>query len=56
VSESNYFNPRWEQAFWGAHVTRLRHVKAEYDPGGLFFTHHGVGSELWSADGFARRG
>jgi hypothetical protein len=25
-----------------------------YDPTGLFFVHHGVGSEDWSADGFTR--
>lgn len=25
---------------------------ARYDPDGLFTTHHGVGSEEWSADGF----
>jgi hypothetical protein len=29
-------------------------VKAKYDPTGLFFVHHGVGSEDWSADGFVR--
>jgi hypothetical protein len=29
-------------------------VKRQYDPTGLFFVHHGVGSEEWSADGFAR--
>jgi hypothetical protein len=31
-------------------------VKEHYDPDGLFFVHHGVGSEDWSADGFTRRG
>jgi hypothetical protein len=29
-------------------------VKKKYDPEGLFFVHHGVGSEEWSADGFTR--
>jgi hypothetical protein len=29
-------------------------VKNLYDPDGLFFDHHGVGSERWSADGFTR--
>jgi hypothetical protein len=32
----------------------LAAVKKLYDPGGLFFVHHGVGSEEWSADGFTR--
>ena len=54
VSESSYFNPRWQDAFWGSNYPRLRQVKAKYDPAGLFFVHHGVGSEAWSADGFTR--
>ena len=28
--------------------------RTRYDPDGLFFVHHGVGSERWSADGFVR--
>jgi len=54
VSESNYFNAQWSRAFWGKHYPRLRAIKAQYDPDGLFFVHHGVGSEDWSADGFTR--
>ena len=29
-------------------------MKRKYDPEGLFFVHHGVGSDEWSADGFER--
>ena len=54
VSESNYFEPDWRGAFWGANYARLRQVKDKYDPDGLFFVHHGVGSEDWSPDGFTR--
>jgi hypothetical protein len=54
VSESNYFNRSWQAAFWGKNYARLRAIKDKYDPGGLFFVHHGVGSEDWSADGFTR--
>jgi FAD/FMN-containing dehydrogenase len=54
VSESNYFNPAWEQAFWGNNLRKLRAAKAKYDPDGLFFVHHGVGSDAWSSDGFTR--
>lgn len=56
VSESNYFNPRWQNAYWGGNYRRLRAVKAKYDPDGLFFGHNGVGSEEWSVDGFIRTG
>ena len=54
VSESNYFNPEWQKAYWGGNYARLRAVKTKYDPQGLFFVHHGVGSEDWSADGFTQ--
>jgi len=54
VSESNYFNRSWQNAYWGENYSRLRAVKTQYDPEGLFFVHHGVGSEDWSADGFTR--
>ena len=53
VSESNYFQRDWQHAFWGTNYPRLAAVKQKYDPEGLFFVHHGVGSEAWSADGFA---
>lgn len=54
VSESNYFQPDWQRAFWGTNYPKLAAVKRKYDPEGLFFVHHGVGSEAWSADGFTR--
>lgn len=54
VSESNYFNPRWQEAYWRENYRRLRAVKDNYDQDGLFFGHNGVGSEDWSADGFTR--
>jgi FAD/FMN-containing dehydrogenase len=54
VWETDYFQPHWQEAFWGENYTRLLAVKDKYDPDGLFFLHHGVGSEDWSADGFTR--
>lgn len=54
VSESNYFNRGWQEAYWGVNYSKLRDIKKKYDPAGLFFVHHGVGSEEWSADGFTR--
>jgi FAD/FMN-containing dehydrogenase len=54
VWETDYFQPHWQEAFWGENYARLLAVKGKYDPDGLFFLHHGVGSEDWSADGFTR--
>src|SRR6202451_1332232 len=54
VSESNFFEPSWQQSYWGSNYPKLRAVKAKYDADGLFFVHNGVGSEEWSPDGFTR--
>jgi FAD/FMN-containing dehydrogenase len=43
--ETNYFEEDWQTAFWGDHYARLLRVKERYDPGGLFFIHHGVGTD-----------
>ena len=55
VAESDFFEPDWQRSFWGTNYPRLAAVKQKYDRDGLFFAHHGVGSEEWSADGFTRR-
>ncbi|MES3000982.1 MAG: FAD-binding protein [Pseudomonadota bacterium] len=44
LSESDYFERDWQQAFWGSNYGRLLAIKAKYDPEGLFAVHHGVGS------------
>jgi FAD/FMN-containing dehydrogenase len=54
VSESDYFEANWESAYWGINAHRLRDIKTSYDPHGLFFVHHGVGSDRWSSDGFIK--
>ena len=52
VSESDYFLADWQDRFWGLNYSKLASIKNRYDPHGLFVVHHGVGSELWSGDGF----
>ncbi len=54
VNEANFFNASWREEFWGKNYSKLWAIKTKYDPDGLFFVHHGVGSEDWSADGFTR--
>jgi FAD/FMN-containing dehydrogenase len=54
VSESNYFEKNFQQAYWGSNYNRLAEIKRKYDPDGLFFVHNGVGSEQWSPDGFTK--
>jgi FAD/FMN-containing dehydrogenase len=54
VSESDYFEKDWKRAFWGPNYPRLASIKRRYDPEGLFFAHHMVGSDRWSEDGFER--
>ena len=54
-NETNYFERSFQKSFWGPNYPRLQSVKKKYDPDGLFFVHHGVGSEDWDKDGFVRR-
>lgn len=56
VAESDFFDKGWRESFWGTNYAKLLAVKDKYDPDGLFFVHHGVGSERWSDDGFMRLG
>ena len=46
VNETSYFQPHWQQAFWGENYAKLLTVKKKYDPAGLFNCHHCVGSDL----------
>lgn len=54
VSESDFFEQEWKTAFWGSNYARLARAKRRYDPSGLFYAHHMVGSEAWASNGFER--
>jgi hypothetical protein len=45
VNETDYFEPDWQEAFWGANYARLLAIKRKYDPDRMFICHHCVGSE-----------
>jgi FAD/FMN-containing dehydrogenase len=52
VSEAAFTDPAWQRRSFGDNYARLLEIKRRYDPEDLFITHHGVGSERWSLDGF----
>jgi Berberine and berberine like len=54
TSEADFFDPNWKQSYWGPNYPRLAEIKKRYDPEGLFFTHHGLGSDAWGDDGSTR--
>lgn len=54
ANEADYNMEHWQQAFWGSNYAQLLKIKKKYDPDGLFFCHHCVGSEVWSDNGMCR--
>ena len=52
VAETSFFQDDWQRACWGASDDRPLQINRKDDPSGLFYVHHGVGSEDWSDDGF----
>ena len=45
VNETDYFEPDWQDSFWGPNYPRLLEIKRRHDPQNVFRVHHGVGSE-----------
>jgi FAD/FMN-containing dehydrogenase len=44
VSEADYFDENWPQRYWGSNYERLLRAKKRYDPAGMFYGRHTVGS------------
>jgi hypothetical protein len=44
MSEADYFDQDWQQAYWGRHHARLLAAKRHYNPTGMFQGHHLVGT------------
>ena len=54
-NEADYFEPDWQENFWGKeNYDRLLSVKTTWDPEGLFYCHNCVGSEFWEEGGFCK--
>ncbi|KAI2465659.1 hypothetical protein F4781DRAFT_408479 [Annulohypoxylon bovei var. microspora] len=47
MSEADYIEPNFSQAFFGSNYARLYRIKQLYDPFGVFYAHTAVGSEDW---------
>lgn len=54
ANEADYFQKNWQQDFWGDNYSRLLSIKQKYDPQGLFYCHHCVGSEFWDDKGMCK--
>jgi hypothetical protein len=52
VNETDWFEPGWQRSFWGDNYGKLLEIKRKYDPAGLFWCHHCVGSEAFAEGGF----
>jgi hypothetical protein len=54
TNEADVQEPNWQESFWGSNYPRLREIKNDWDPLGVFWAPSTVGSEDWevrTADG-----
>ncbi|KAF6838655.1 FAD binding domain-containing protein [Colletotrichum musicola] len=51
MSESDYIEPDFQQAFFGSRYKRLYQIKKRYDPHDVFYATNAVGSENWELQG-----
>lgn len=55
ANEADYFMKNWQKVFWGDNYDKLYAIKQKYDPQGVFYCHHCVGSEIWTANGMCKQ-
>lgn len=54
-NEADYFEPNWQETFWGKeNYDRLYDIKKTWDPNGIFYCHNCVGSEDWKEGGMCK--
>lgn len=51
VNEVDPTEPDWQETLYGDNYPRLMEAKQKWDPSGVFWCKHCVGSELWDAVG-----
>lgn len=52
LSEADFLQPNWQDAFYGTNYQRLRGIKKKFDPEDVFYATTAVGSDEWVvADG-----
>lgn len=51
MNEADPTEPDWQQSQYGENYPRLLQIKQKYDPHGVFWCKHCVGSELWETRG-----
>lgn len=51
VNEVDPTEPSWHEALYGANYDRLLELKKEWDPQGVFWCKHCIGSDLWETIG-----
>lgn len=50
LSESDPFQPNWQETFYGTNYQRLDSIKSKYDPNDIFYALGAVGSDRWAAE------
>ncbi|GAW16867.1 hypothetical protein ANO14919_063130 [Xylariales sp. No.14919] len=54
LNEANFEQPDWQNVFYGENYPRLKDIKSQVDPQGIFYAQTAVGSELWAEDASGR--
>ncbi|KAI0205452.1 FAD-binding domain-containing protein [Astrocystis sublimbata] len=50
LNEADFQQPHWQKVFYGAHYSKLSHIKSKYDPKDLFYALGGVNSDRWTQE------
>lgn len=54
LNEANFQEANWQQTFYGQNYARLKDIKYQVDPSGVFYAQTAVGSDTWVEDSAGR--